>query len=257
MKIIVYTSYTNKFDKLRDPIFINDNIDYICFTNDKKIKSSIWKIKNLDLKFQNNRKNSRIHKINPHLFFKDYDWSIYVDSNVIIRGDLNKLIDEVKSHDFSIYKHPYNTKNLNEEASTIIDNKLDDEKIIKKQLNKYNSKIEELNKYIFPTLTVMIRKHNNEIVQKAMNTWWEEYLALSQRDQMSFLYSAHINKLKINIMNVNVNNNKYFYKTKHYSTLPFIDQIFLDIMYFLKKNNYNSLSTLLKKYLGKYFDNNF
>jgi len=58
-------------------------------------------------------------------------------------------------------------------------------------------------------------------------------------------------------MNVNVNNNKYFYKTKHYSQMILIEKIQLYIMYFLKKNNYNSLSKLLKKYLGKYFDKNF
>ena len=39
MKIAVYTSYTNKYDKLRDPIFINENIDYLCFTDDKNLNS--------------------------------------------------------------------------------------------------------------------------------------------------------------------------------------------------------------------------
>ena len=257
MKIVVYTSYTGKYDKLRDPIFINENIDYLCFTDDKNFKSSIWQVNNLDLSFKNNRRNSRLHKIKPHLFFEKYDWSIYIDSNVIIRGDLNKLIDEVKSYNFSIYKHPYNTSTLIEEAQTIIKNKLDDEEIIRKQIEKYSKEVIELNKLSFPTTTILIRKHNNDIVKKTMDTWWEEYMSLSQRDQMSILYSAHINKLELNILNNNVNNNEYFYKTKHYSKMIFVEKLQLIIMYFLKKNNYNFILKMLKKYMGKYFDKNF
>ena len=69
-----------------------------------------------------------------------------------------------------------------------------------------------------------------------MDTWWSEYLLFSQRDQMSFLYAIYINDLTINVINENVNNNIYFYKTKHYSKMKYSEKFALELMYFLKKN---------------------
>ena len=38
-RIVVYTAITGNYDELKEPIFIDQNIDYVCFTNNKNIKS--------------------------------------------------------------------------------------------------------------------------------------------------------------------------------------------------------------------------
>ena len=42
-----------------------------------------------------------------------------------------------------------------------------------------------------------------------MNLWWKEYLNFSERDQMSILFAVYSNNLKLNVIDENVNNNKY------------------------------------------------
>ena len=256
MKIAVYTIYTNSYDKLRDPIFHNSEIDYFCFTDDRKFKSKIWKVIYLKNNFSNNRRNSRLHKIKPHQFLANYEFSLYIDSNVIIRGDIVEFINKYKHHLFSLFIHPYNIKSILEEANTIIQNKLDSNDIIKRQLKKYDNIIHDLNNYTFPCATILLRNHNHPNVIKSMNLWWNEYLNFSERDQMSILFAVYTANLKLNIINENVNNNNYFYKTKHYSKMNLGEKVCLEIMFFLKKYNYDYILKILQKY-SNLFDKNF
>ena len=44
-KICVYTCITGDYDNLNEIKNIEKGIDYICYTNNKKIKSKTWKVK--------------------------------------------------------------------------------------------------------------------------------------------------------------------------------------------------------------------
>ena len=43
-KICVYTCITGNYDNLKDVLVKEDNVDYICFTDNKYLSSSTWKI---------------------------------------------------------------------------------------------------------------------------------------------------------------------------------------------------------------------
>ena len=43
-KKVVYTCISGKYDTLMDPIYVNDDFDYICYT-DQPFKSNIWEIR--------------------------------------------------------------------------------------------------------------------------------------------------------------------------------------------------------------------
>ena len=53
-------------------------------------------------------KRQRFYKTNPHLFFKNYDLSIYVDSSYEIIGNLEEFLLRILSPNISIYvlEHP-------------------------------------------------------------------------------------------------------------------------------------------------------
>lgn len=46
-KIAVYTSILGEYDELMDPLYIDKECKYICFTNNKKVHSDIWEIRDL------------------------------------------------------------------------------------------------------------------------------------------------------------------------------------------------------------------
>ena len=43
-KICVYTCITGEYDDLKEIKNVEKNIDYYCFTNNKKIKSKTWNV---------------------------------------------------------------------------------------------------------------------------------------------------------------------------------------------------------------------
>ena len=47
-RIAVYTAIFGDYDELEDPLMKVDGVDYICFTNNPKLMSSIWEIRYLD-----------------------------------------------------------------------------------------------------------------------------------------------------------------------------------------------------------------
>ena len=144
-----------------------------------------------------NIKLTRYFKLFPHLFFKDYELSIYIDASYIIKGDLNELLLKTLNPSFNLYilQHPYRNK-VFQEFVAVIKFKKDTKKSVNKVKKKY---IKEK----FPDnlgLTqncLIIRNHNNKIIIKLMKIWWNEIKNYSYRDQLSLNYA--IWKLNLNI----------------------------------------------------------
>ena len=59
-KNVCYTVIVGQYDSLKEPQYISDNFDYICFTDQTNFKSNVWDIRPLpDIvsNFDNTRKN--------------------------------------------------------------------------------------------------------------------------------------------------------------------------------------------------------
>ena len=50
MKAVVYTAIFNDYDWLKEPVIVPENIDFICYTDSKTLKSKHWRIVRVDLK---------------------------------------------------------------------------------------------------------------------------------------------------------------------------------------------------------------
>ena len=76
-KVVIYTCISGNYDSLKEVVRKEENIDYICFT-DQDIKSESWEIRPIPkyLEFFDNTKRARCIKILPHIFLDEYDISI-------------------------------------------------------------------------------------------------------------------------------------------------------------------------------------
>ena len=93
-RIVVYTVIMGDYDYLKDPEYVMENCDYICFTNNPDLKSDIWEIRYDSNTELDNTRWQRRHKVLAHEYLPDtYEWCIYVDGNVRITGDLRKYIN--------------------------------------------------------------------------------------------------------------------------------------------------------------------
>lgn len=189
-KIIVYSANIGKYDKFREPIIVDPNIEYYLFTDDEEITSNVWKIINYKFEDDNldNRKKSRFFKCNPHLILPEHDISIWIDSSFLpLFDNTNNLLDKIAFWDknIMIYKH-YTRKCLYKEANVAKGMNYDTPDIIDKQMARYKEEGFPENYGLFES-GFIIRK-NNDDTNKYNELWWEEIKNNSSRDQLSQMY---------------------------------------------------------------------
>lgn len=212
MKKVIYTCITGKYDTLIEPDVITEGFDYICFTDNKELKSGSWEIRLLegDNELSNVKKQRHI-KICPHEFLKEYDLSIWVDGNVRVKGDMNKYIDAYCSTNLDVYipYHPCRDC-IYEEMKTCQSINKDTIENMQPQIDRYKS--EEYPKhYGLVQSNIIIRRHNRTGCIKLMNDWWNEVKNGSHRDQLSFNYALWKNpKSKFQYLGFKTCNSEYF-----------------------------------------------
>jgi len=197
---VVYTCITGGYDYLNNHTFINQEWDYVCFTDNLSIRSndnSSWKIKPLFFNKLDNPRNQRWHKTHPHILFPDYKRSIWVDGNIdILKKDFFDDVErEIKDgHLFSIAIH--NLRNcIYEELEACINLGKDDEAIMKKQIDLIKKEGFPPNQGLFET-GLIYREHKNKKIKKIMEDWWWWIKNYSKRDQLSLTFVLWKNKFK-------------------------------------------------------------
>jgi len=107
MKKVVYTVLFGNYDKIRT-INKEKGYDYIIITDQNLThKRTNWTIINVEpnLNYSNIIevfKKQRFYKTHPHLFFKDYNLSIYIDSTFRIKGNLDEFLLRILTKNLSI-----------------------------------------------------------------------------------------------------------------------------------------------------------
>jgi len=220
--IVIYTAIFGEKDKLIKPKFVPKNCDFICFT-DSDFNSNVWKVKKVKPILKDAVRSARMYKILPHKFLSEYNYSIWIDGNMIVRGDVNELIKGYLSkYNLATYDHKQTSDSrgcIYEEAEALIEmakrgKYKDDPNIIRKQIEKYKKEGYPSNNGLISSM-VMLRRHNEPDVIKTMEDWWKEIKKYSRRDQLSFNYVAWKNKLNFVYLEGDSRDNKYFKHTLH------------------------------------------
>lgn len=199
---LIYTCILGGYDDVPRYKHIADDWDYVLFSDSEELVKEgqiyHWKVRKNNFNERDKTRNSRYEKINPHLIFPEYQYSLYVDGNISIQKNsfyenLKNLInDDVL---ISIPRHP-DRRCVYDEATVIIDNVIDYKRLVNKQM-KFLQKIGyPKNNGLFENCLIF-RQHNHEKLIKAQNLWWEMLLKYSKRDQLSAMYCFWKNNIKI------------------------------------------------------------
>lgn len=194
-KIAIYTAIFGGYDELADPIFYDPSIDYIAFT-DRDIKSKIWSVIKIDSKFSGTDSN-RLYKFSPHKFLDSYDYSIYIDGNVQIYGDVKPLIANVSKNSGLAFHRNGERDCIYQEAAFC--------KIIGKGNTALITKtISQYEKEGFPKhfgmcgCNIIISDLKNDLSKSILTQWLEEFNRSQMgRDQIIFPYIVWKNGLGI------------------------------------------------------------
>lgn len=202
-KKVIYTCLVGGYDYLKEPEYVMDDWDYICFSNDyESPNNSIWKVRPIPLNGYEGQVLSRYPKMQPHKLLKEYEFSLYIDSNIIIKSDfLEKRVDELieKDEKISIASHPERNC-VYEEALVCIRQGAGNLKHIKKHVELLRENDYPEKNGLFEN-NIIFRNHNDPDMIKLGDEWWRFYISIpSKRDQLSlpFLiwkFNIHVNPL--------------------------------------------------------------
>ncbi len=136
--------------------------------------------------FRDPRRNAKIYKLLPHLFF-DAPWTIWVDGNIVLNSSPEALVELAasKESDMAVFSHPARDC-LYDEAAVCMKRGLDNPKIIKEQIDRYEREGFPRNAGL-GACYIIIRKNTTKI-NRLNEKWWAEVCRGSVRDQISFPY---------------------------------------------------------------------
>ena len=191
-KIVVYTAIIGNYNPLRNPAHVEEDVDYICFTDEPRwfrlTNRTVWQGRPFPPGDLEPTRMNRQVKLLPHQFFSDYDASIYVDGSIQITGSIRQLLDKYDHPAMLCHRHPKRDCAY-EEGRVCIEMAKETPATIRKQLTRYH---EEGFPEHFGMIEagVLIRQHNDSKVVALMEDWWNEIRNESSRDQISFPYVA-------------------------------------------------------------------
>lgn len=193
LKKVVYTVIIGNYDAAHS-IIKENGYDYYMFTDQNFQNNTLnWTILNVEQVVNSLNKIDRIkcqrfYKTHPHLFFKDYDLSIYFDATYECKGNLDEFLIRILTPNLSIYilEHPF-IDSINKEFEAVINFKKESKKNIIPIKIRYNKeKFQDNNGHAETCL--IVRKHKELNCINFMEDWFNEIKYNSHRDQLSFNY---------------------------------------------------------------------
>ncbi len=216
--IYVYSCVTNGYDLLFPPAIQRRDVKFALFS-DLSQTFGAWRLLPLQIDLACPISSNRHHKFFPHRLFPNADYSIYIDGNIGIIGDISALIDEFIASNAAIgvFRHR-DRKNVLEEVIACIDKgRFDDADML-----SYTGQIKFMLSDGMPDdqpLTdnaIIFRSHKHEKLTQAMDDWWAQFNTYTKRDQISLPYVLWKNNVPTKIWNWSFRErNEYFEKYPH------------------------------------------
>lgn len=190
-KIVIYSCITKEYDEPQEPIAKPSNVSYILFS-DSEFKTNDWRIEKIPneiKKLQDPILINRYIKFHPHeLFENQYDYSIYIDGNIKVYGDLTDVTCGInETTGLGLHRHQFRNS---------IENEIEVCKIIGKgNYKKMHSQVAKYFEEGFPKdfglfeCNMIVCDLKNANSKKILQNWWDEFqCSESYRDQIALPY---------------------------------------------------------------------
>lgn len=199
MKKVIYSCITGGYDNIPEHKYVSPDWDYVLFTDNPDLISrgriNHWIIRPLAFAKRDNVRNARWHKINAHILFPEYEYSLWLDGNVSVNNkNVFDIIDKFISENSTVAVplHPVR-KCVYQEADTIINLHIDYPKTVKSEMRFLHTEKYPNNNGLAET-NILLRRHND--IAPALDLWWNMVNKYSKRDQLSFDYAMWKNNIK-------------------------------------------------------------
>jgi GT2 family glycosyltransferase len=191
-KLVVYTAIFGETDNLLLPERIEPEVDYVCFTDRPRNDYGVWQIRAAPYHHPDPTRVARWIKTHPHDLFPDHETAVWLDANIILKGDVRAHAEKVARNgaDLGLVPHPHRSC-FYDEAEACKRLKKDSAKIIDIQVARYREGGLPESQPLFETgfMVVPLRR---EGTATALHDWWQEIERFSRRDQLALAWVLHV-----------------------------------------------------------------
>ena len=95
-RFVVYTVMVGDYDKILQPLVVDDRFDYVLFTDQaRNDKIGVWQVRTFDYQNDDKTRISRYLKTHPEKLLPEYDASLWIDGNIQITNSYiyNRFIE--------------------------------------------------------------------------------------------------------------------------------------------------------------------
>lgn len=190
-RIAVYTGIFGDYGCYYAPRCFPDKVDYF-FISDKEPSGLPPQVAWIDGRqvippeIRSPVRKNRYVKMHAHEIFDRYRYSVYMDGSVAAAGDMTGYLLR-SATGISAFMHP-DADCVFYEALRVTNARRVDADDVCAQMRRYHE--EGLRAHFgMAEMCLIVRDHKNAWGTRIMETWWKEFCAGAQRDQLSFAYA--------------------------------------------------------------------
>lgn len=193
-KVVVFTAISGGYDTLKLPPVLNNNFDYIVFSDTPINGGGIFQVRPMPFYHEDTTRQARYVKTHPHQLLSEYDVAIWIDANIMVLDDLSWMLEEFANSKKMVGAIPHPLRNtLNQEAKACIRYAKDDVEQIKEQAKHYKKLGYETNELI--ESNIMVFDLTKKPTKDFLRDWWVEIDKFTRRDQLSLNYALDKNNI--------------------------------------------------------------
>jgi hypothetical protein len=207
MKIAVYTANIGGCIKLYEPKILENNVDYIYFTDDKNLKSDKWNIVYVENTIETtdvspgNRSLAKRIKMLFWEYLIEYDWVVWIDAqNQILSDGFRSYIDTIPSTIDAVFKPNPKPRDVGPRKRRTKTNVYEEIRVCKffnldnpEELDIWETELKNMNfpsyEYGLFETNIIFRRCNFENIPKDFyQEWWDLSTNRFRRDQLTINY---------------------------------------------------------------------
>lgn len=191
-KIVFYTAILGEYDNLLLPSRIDPDIDYVCFTDRPRNTYGVWQMRSAPYRHHDPTRVARYVKMHPHELFPDHDIAVWLDANIILKGDVRRYIEMVRHEKgaLGLVPHPHRAC-FYDEAEACRQLGKDAAEVIQKQVDHYRERGLPTNQPLYETGFMVVLLQCSE-TREAFRLWWQQIERFSRRDQLGLAWVAYL-----------------------------------------------------------------
>lgn len=185
--VTVFTAITGGYDSVNQHEHLMEGAEYVLFS-DVPAAPYVYSLRPAPYYDEDPVRMARYVKTHPHRLIADRRTAVWVDGNILVRGDLSDLIAafERSERPVAAIPHPLR-RSVYEEAAECIKRGKDDNAAIEEQVRRYRAEGFDCDDLVESNLMMFRLDHPS--LARILDVWWAEIERGSRRDQLSFNYA--------------------------------------------------------------------